>query len=62
MEMRKLRKMGGNGSGGVTLPKEMLREAGVVGPDGLDDNCYVAIDQDGDDDSRLELRLVGVGE
>lgn len=60
MEIRKLREMGGNGSAGVTLPKEMLREAGVVGPDGVNDDCYVGIEHV--DDGHYELRLVGVGE
>ena len=60
MEIRKLREMGGNGSAGVTLPKDMLREVGVVGPDGLDEDCYVGIQQD--DGGRLELHLIGIGE
>ncbi len=59
MEIRKLRSMGGSGSAGITLPKDMLRDAGVVGPDGLDDDCYVGI-QRADDEDRLEVQLIGL--
>lgn len=60
MEIRKLRQLGGRGSSGVALPKDMLRDDGVVGPDGLEDDQYVSIERV--DDGQYELRLVGLGE
>lgn len=60
MEIHKLQEIGGRGSAGVTLPKRFLREDGVVGPDGVDENCHVRIDHTGN--GRYELQLVGIDE
>lgn len=48
-EIRKVRDLG-NGSGGVTIPKEKLRDWGLVDDNGELVTGHVALD-DGDDDA-----------
>jgi len=47
-EIRKVRDLG-NGSGGVTIPKEKLRDWGLVDDDGELDSGYVSFDENDDD-------------
>jgi hypothetical protein len=57
MEFRKLRQLDSE-SGGVTLPKEQLREAGLLDERGrVDGGCYVRIEQT--DDAEWKIRAVG---
>jgi hypothetical protein len=58
MAIHKLQKIGGDGSAGVTLPKSMLREDGVVDETGVDDSRHVQIEHLGG--GRYELQFVDV--
>lgn len=60
MEIRKLRRMGGNGSAGVALPKPSLEADGIVSSNGIDDDTYAKIERI--DDGSYLLHLIGTGE
>lgn len=54
MEIRKLQKFGNGESGGVTLPKDDLRDLGLVSEDGLED-AYVGVERVEAGEWRVEL-------
>lgn len=54
MEFRKLRRMGGGDSAGVTLPKEDLRDIGFV-TEGEVKEGYARIERVGDLEFRIKL-------
>lgn len=56
MEIRKVRPIGGGESAGVTLPKDGLRDDGLISPDGgIREDRYAKVEKLDDGTYRVEL-------
>jgi hypothetical protein len=55
MDFRKIQSMGGGESAGLSLPKEQLREMGVIDEDGGVADVYARIERVGRNEFSLEL-------
>lgn len=55
MDFRKIQSMGGGESAGVSLPKEQLREMGVIDEDGTVADVYARIERVGGNEFSLKL-------